>query len=972
MTTIHLVSHTHWDREWYQPFQLFRLRLVHLVDRLLDLMADDPRFLHFTLDGQTIVLDDYLQMRPERESELRALVQSGRLVIGPWHILPDEFLVSPEATVRNLLQGDRTARRFGPKMQVGYIPDPFGHIGQMPQILQGFGIAAASVERGLDDQPAEFWWEAPDGSRVFMAYLRDGYGNAVMLPADREGDFAGEVARLRDSLLPYAASGHVLLMHGTDHTEPPAETAAAVAYTNTCLNGDRLVHSTLPAYLAQAQAAIREQGIELPVLRGELRSSKRFHLLPGVLSARMWIKQRNQACETLLEKWAEPFSTFAAWTRPGCELPDDRKNTSSSDLRALHHTAPLLRQAWRYLMENHPHDSICGCSIDQVHAEMLPRFDQVEQIGEEITRQSLQSLCNAIDTRCSEPAGEGWPVVVFNPHSTPVTGPTSVWLPLPVQPGPVELTGPDGETVRGVVEERQEKELACWVFDRAGFIDQLALLQDGKVAGFGPHRGSSLQAIDVKCHGTNLLITVTLADSGEPSAEALAQAGPVVMQAVQNPEVTVFTVQVLSTQARVRFVAAGVPPCGYKTFQARSVRGPEPTTAPAQSGGAVEIRNEFFSLHLLPDGALALTDLRSGTAYPGLNRFVDGADCGDEYNYSPPAEDRLVDCVTVLSSRSWEDPASSGIELTLCMDLPARLDQGRCRRADETVPLLLTTRAMLYPGVPRLDIHTRVENRAEDHRLRVHFPAPLLAQRASYDGHFEVVERPIALPEFDSTWVELPRPEKPQRAFTSLSDGRIGLTVANRGLPEVEVIAGPRPHTREIALTLLRCVGWLSRDDFSTRKGHAGPGYATPGAQMQGVWEFDYSVIPHPGDWRSSQDGQPSPAHQAYAFQAPLRAMLARPHPGRLPAFASLISCTPPAFSISAVKETEDGRGWIVRGYNLDEHPIAVRLACLGFAGKAWVSNLAERRLAEISPSAQGVFELDLRGHEIATLRFEP
>jgi mannosylglycerate hydrolase len=165
MRTLHLVSHTHWDREWYLTFQQFRLKLVQILDSLLDLLESDPDYKHFMLDGQTIVLEDYLEMRPERVSQIRQHVKSGRLLIGPWYVLPDEFLVSPEAILRNLLEGRRTARDYGGGMPVGYIPDPFGHIGQMPQILCGFGLDSACLQRGLADEPLECWWQAPDGSR---------------------------------------------------------------------------------------------------------------------------------------------------------------------------------------------------------------------------------------------------------------------------------------------------------------------------------------------------------------------------------------------------------------------------------------------------------------------------------------------------------------------------------------------------------------------------------------------------------------------------------------------------------------------------------------------------------------------------------------------------------------------------------------------------------------------------------------
>ena len=152
MSTIHVVSHTHWDREWYLTFQQFRFRLVEMMDQLLALLDADPNYRTFMLDGQAIVLEDYLEIRPEREEEIRRYVQEGRLLIGPWYILPDEFLVSPEAMVRNLLVGERVCRRFGPSMRIGYLPDPFGHIGQMGQILRGFGMDVACLWRGVGDQ----------------------------------------------------------------------------------------------------------------------------------------------------------------------------------------------------------------------------------------------------------------------------------------------------------------------------------------------------------------------------------------------------------------------------------------------------------------------------------------------------------------------------------------------------------------------------------------------------------------------------------------------------------------------------------------------------------------------------------------------------------------------------------------------------------------------------------------------------
>src|SRR5512135_187914 len=222
MQKLFIVSHTHWDREWYEPFQVYRARLIRCVDKLLDIFATDPDYKYFLLDGQTIVLEDYLEVRPDRESVLRDLVEAGRLQIGPWYVLPDEFLVSGEAIIRNLMRGLRIARDFGDTQPIGYIPDPFGHISQMPQILRGLGIDAAVFRRGLADEPAEVAWQAPDGSQVLACYLRDGYDNAAWLGHD-DVSFVRNLDRAWRSLAAHAVTSNILLLNGNDHMEPWAD-----------------------------------------------------------------------------------------------------------------------------------------------------------------------------------------------------------------------------------------------------------------------------------------------------------------------------------------------------------------------------------------------------------------------------------------------------------------------------------------------------------------------------------------------------------------------------------------------------------------------------------------------------------------------------------------------------------------------------------------------------------------------------
>src|ERR1700687_1416322 len=184
--TVAIVPHTHWDREWYAPFQAFRLRLVDLLDEFLPRLEADPAYARFMLDGQMAVVDDYLAVRPEAEPTLRRLAASGRLAMGPWYILMDEFLVSGETIIRNLQTGLERAAAFGGAMPVGYLPDMFGHIAQMPQILALGGFDHAVVWRGVPSavDKTAFWWTALDGSTVRAEYLWVGYSNGASMPDD--------------------------------------------------------------------------------------------------------------------------------------------------------------------------------------------------------------------------------------------------------------------------------------------------------------------------------------------------------------------------------------------------------------------------------------------------------------------------------------------------------------------------------------------------------------------------------------------------------------------------------------------------------------------------------------------------------------------------------------------------------------------------------------------------------------------
>ncbi len=385
-----LVATTHWDREWYRTFQAFRARLVDTLDRVLELMDADPGYT-FLLDGQTIVLEDYLAIRPHRRAELEGYVRDGRIEIGPWYVQPDSFLPSGETHIRNLLEGRRVGETIGPVTKAAYTPDSFGHPAQFPQLFAGFGLGHFVYWRGNSDEiaelPAEYEWVAPDGTAILACHLWEGYGNAAGLPTEMEA----AIRKLRgkvESLAARTSNDRVLLLAGTDHQPPEARTK------DVC---DALADATGWG-VRRGLLSDFVEGLgpdDRPRFSGELIGGRIANLLPSVWSTRTYLKIRNRDCETMLDGWAEP------WAALGRALggPDER---------------PSLRLAWRELLQNQAHDSICGCSQDAVHDQMLGRYDAAFELARETTQRMCERIAG-LGTARRTPWTTEVDIAVFNP-----------------------------------------------------------------------------------------------------------------------------------------------------------------------------------------------------------------------------------------------------------------------------------------------------------------------------------------------------------------------------------------------------------------------------------------------------------------------------------------------------------------------------------------------------------------------------
>jgi alpha-mannosidase len=385
MTHFFVVPHTHWDREWYRPFEHFRLELGRIVDGVIEVLEGDPNFATFTLDGQAIVLEDYVDVRPQNEARLRALLTAGRLEVGPSYILPDEFLVGAEPLVRNLLMGRVVCERFGGRPSpVGYLPDSFGHPAQIPQLLDGFGIRNCIFSRGLGDQIDEvgviFRWRSPDDSEVLAFQQLPDYSNFADLSGVEDAE-----RRVRDIVerfgkaLERAGVDDVLLCNGSDHRPVNPELPRWCAELEQRFPGSEFT-------IAKYEGYVRAVGpVEVPAWTGELLGSRLQNVLRGVNSARLYIKQANERAEQRLLA----VETLAALRtlRDGTPFPDGD-----------------FVLAWRDLLRCHPHDTICGCSCDEVHRDALARYESLDR-----TLSVLQS--RALEGVAREDAAIG----VFNP-----------------------------------------------------------------------------------------------------------------------------------------------------------------------------------------------------------------------------------------------------------------------------------------------------------------------------------------------------------------------------------------------------------------------------------------------------------------------------------------------------------------------------------------------------------------------------
>jgi len=762
------VLSTHWDREWYLPFQAFRQRMVGFFDRILEGFASGALKGPLTLDGQCIPVEDYLEVRPERREEFLDHVRNGLIRLGPWYVMPDEFLVSGESLIRNLRLGRSLAREYGGNpSDVGFLCDMFGHTGQMPQIFAGFGIRSGFLWRGTNNfDVRHLRWQGADGSEL-LCYRRN------------YCDFSFQVRRAGEpatALTPEAGLGHlksyveaesaataldpVLLFDGGDHQAWDESIYPAILAYRSEAQPDGIVHSDLDGYF---EAILKDERTVPTVLIGELREPSRHTppdddqwVIPGCLASRVWIKQQNAACEHLLTAWAEPFSVFAGAEGNGWD--------------------GFLNVAWRWLLQNHPHDSMGGCSIDQVHEDMRYRFSQSHQIAENVTREAT----GRIAAQVGEPLDDGSVrCVLFNA------------LPVVLKNEVVEIDLP--------IPVGWKEHAEAHNFD---FQPNFRLFnEDGK-----------------EIPWTKV-------------AQKRNQERPLLRPSKFPQLLKVHVIRVV--------IQVDLPACGYVTLTARENREPLQVRHPRTLGIATDDRtldNGVLRVEVLSSGEVAVTDLRSGQIYRRLLGIEDSGDVGDGWCHAAPFQDELYSSVAASSqvALTVNTGLSARLRIAQKLEIPTAFDYSEGRRSEERTTLTVEHHLTLRQGAEYVEVETRIENTAQDHRMRVLFPSH--AKEASHwlaDAAFDVVERPISLRKDNHLYRELEVETKPMQTWMAVHDSNHGLAVVTEGgLLEGTVRDLPE---RPLALTLFRST---KRTVFTEGE---------PGGQLLGPLKFKYAIFPLQG-----------------------------------------------------------------------------------------------------------------------------
>lgn len=896
----HFISNTHWDREWRFSMQRTRFLLVNYIDMLLDIFEKEPRYKSFHLDSQTIPLQDYLEIRPERKDIIKKLISQKKILVGPWYTLPDEFSISGESIIRNLLLGHKIAKSFGYVSKTGYSPFSWGQISQMPQIYKGFGIEMTAFYRGVNAQVAprsEFIWQGPDGTEILASRLgkRPRYNVWYVLQRpvywnvedenDRNVDWDCGYAPFKlmnkeftDIDMKYAhpmfeyhkenvpqralqaieeqdndwSTPHRFWSCGHDSSCPDIREVDLIKDSAETLAGRAEVfHSTFEQF---QQDVIDSVSSDLPKAFGEMRhysdSKSTSPLLGWICSARMDIKQDNFKTERALIDYAEPLAVFSSML--GADYPGE-----------------FIDHAYQKMLENHGHDSIGGCSRGVVGDDMKFRSRQSREISTCVTEKALIDIAGSIDM--SEYSSNGIAVIVYNPCAYARSEVMTAEIVIPKKWGcsEFEIIGEEGNALDMQICKQQD----------------------------------TYQYIQSPNDGVNMIFT---------------------------------------TRYDIKLSVPEIPQMGYRTFMVKPIDKKTFKFAKSMVTGPQTMENENIKVDINCNGTLKVLDKNSKQVYDQMGYFRDSAELGNPWEHDT-GED--IQAFTTLNEKAnviliEDGHLESSYRVEIDWRLPAKKRVDSKGRSEKFELFKIVNIVTLKKDGKWVDINTRVYNTVEDHYLQVVFPAGIKSDHVDVQSQFDVVTRSVVLPQ-DPDFREAPQAEQPMNSFVDISDTSRGLAILNEGLKAYEATESDMP---ELRLTLIRAFplklcATTEWSDYSE---------IDKSSQCLGLNEFHYAIMPHKADW---QQGNLWFESERFNLSM-LAAQIAPSKCGHEPASKSFFEMDSDNIHISAVKRSENSDGWTVRLFNPSSGDISTKIRLNG--GYAPSQSLSPVELAKKNMTLNG------------------
>ena len=858
---IKVISNTHWDREFRLSFEKTRRRLLDMMDITLDILDDNSDYKSYTMDAHSIMIEDYLQMRPERREQIERLIRANRLIIGPYYTLPEMLNISAESITRNLLLGRKIMEEFGAaKTTVAYTPTSWGQTGQLPQIMANFGLNKIMFYRGIShhESDAEFIWEAPDGTKalgsrfaVFARYnwyylvhrmategccfektyqwgrsdeipfrLADGTGGEDLIFEFIAPEVKYDKSYLKNAIQnminiegPHCTTEVFLAMDGHDISAAYPKTPQMIVDANEIFKGKySFEHTDMENYWAQVEKHLDIN--HLPVLKGERRSylkeGKWTFLLPGSISARTYLKQKDFNSSVAMERYAEPMACLAA--------------AFSGD-----YPRNYLDRGWKILLSNHTHDANGGCAPDVVCQDMEYRYRQVMDIADIVTKDSMMHIAKNLS-----PSGlskDTVQLIVYNP--------------LP--------------------------------FER----DAVAL-------------------VDIEIGSDKKAQSVNLVSENDKNMERQ----PISNEKSSSFMDSIWDVPKIFFGNRLRFYARfkKLPALGYRTYiiapELHELRNPKTMIT-----GPNSMENEYLKVVVNSNGTVDISDKKTGKEFNGLNYLTDQGECGSAWAHATPAYDRKYNTLGVNARVSVIEsgPLVGVIAAEYNFAVPVDYADGQSR-SETLVELPVNIKYRLEKGCEYLKVEFFVDNHAKDHWLRVNFPTLLNTDMTWADSHYDVVGRNIEIP--DSTgWVEKAGGTHPLRTFVDMTNGKNGLAIMPKGLIEYEAFEDVQST---LALTIIRaCRIKLAVSEEKKTE------LSDIGQQCRGKQCFEYAILPHSGNWEHAELFR-----KAVEYITPIKVALAGRGKGTLPLEQSLFSIDNNNVHVTCIKQAQDGSDLIVRVFN--------------------------------------------------------